>query len=52
MRCAPAAVPQVVVSPVVLRSTVLGCELSSVELELDDDLDLIAFLIYVPGSWL
>lgn len=51
MRCAPAVAPQVAKSPVVLRLTVVGClDEKSVEKELEEDPDLIAFSIIVLGS--
>jgi hypothetical protein len=47
----PAAVSQVVVSPVVLRLTVIGSvDERSVEKEPGEDLDWIAFSILVLGS--
>ena len=52
VRYAPATVPQVVPSPAVLWSTVLRSMFRSVEMELDKDLDLIAFPYFVLGSWM
>jgi hypothetical protein len=51
MQCAPAAAPQVAKSPVVLRLIVIGSfSKKSVDMELEEDPDLIAFSIFVPGS--
>jgi hypothetical protein len=51
MQCAPAAAPQVAKSPVVLRLIVIGSfSKKSVDMELEEDLDLIVFSIFVPGS--
>jgi len=49
-RQAPAAVPQVVSSPVVQQLARLGSYVKAVEMELEEALDPIAFLLFVPGA--